>query len=142
MVSPRGQYPALKSPGLQSRPFFDSVSTRSRSKNPICLATVRNQRFLSYRTRGRFDPTRRSLAPCLLDVDGLVWLADKPEAFAQWLAAAQGDIPQAGIIGEIHDKADSRSVVVNFGSGRSYASCRVWKGVGIFLPERRDRRAS
>jgi integrating conjugative element relaxase (TIGR03760 family) len=74
------------------------------------VAFLKNRR---YRLHEQAAPL---LAPRLLGADGLAWLAEEPEAFAQWLAAAQGDFVQAGVLGEILSKADGRSVAVNLGA--------------------------
>ncbi|ROO31832.1 MobH family relaxase [Salinisphaera japonica] len=67
-----------------------------------------------YRHHERIPPL---LAHHLMPTEGLRWIAGDQSALHNWLAAIQGDLTDAGAIGEIVGKADGLSVARNL-SGR------------------------
>lgn len=67
-----------------------------------------------YRQHERIPPL---LAHHMVPPEGLAWLAGAPDALFAWLAAIQGDLGEAGAIGEIIGKADGLSVARNLSGG-------------------------
>ena len=63
-----------------------------------------------YRQHERIPPL---LAHHLIPSEGLAWLASDSEALFCWLAAIQGDLSDAGVVGEIIGKSDGLSVARN-----------------------------
>ncbi|GEM_PF-1812256 len=62
------------------------------------------------------------LAPYLVGGEGLAWLQSDPILFAHWLACASGDDAQAGVLGEIVNKAIGESVGRCSDSGQRIAN--------------------
>jgi integrating conjugative element relaxase (TIGR03760 family) len=69
-----------------------------------------------YRHHERIPPL---LAHHLIPTEGLRWIASDQGALHHWLAAIQGDLSDAGAIGEIVGKADGLSVARNLSGSKN-----------------------
>lgn len=103
--------------------LFDGSHERGRAWSPIhgpmpVGATYRiafnPQRV--YRHHERVPPL---LAHHLIPAIGLRWIAEDSDALHSWLAAIQGDLADAGAIGEIIGKADGLSVARNLSGSKN-----------------------
>ncbi|WP_168175498.1 MobH family relaxase [Methylocaldum sp. 14B] len=52
----------------------------------------------------------------IIPAEGLAWLAGDRGAFSAWLSCIGGDLAEAGVMGEIVNKADGESVARNLGA--------------------------
>ncbi|MEW8014316.1 MAG: MobH family relaxase [Candidatus Sedimenticola endophacoides] len=95
---------------------------------PMPAGTVYEVTFNRKRSYRRHERIVPLLARSVVPEAGLRWLASESEVLEAWLATLQGDMDEAGPLGEIVSKADGFSVARNLAGG-----------VGVQMPSARTK---
>lgn len=72
-------------------------------------------RYRQHRRHKFHEPVALLVAHWVIPADGLAWIARLPDLFGHWLPAIQGDLENAGPLGQIVLQADRESVARNLG---------------------------